>query len=186
MLNDSTQNTNLLLHEVAKGNESAFGELFNRYGIQLNAYIFNITKSEPLTRELVQDVFLKIWMNRSCLRQIECFRSYLFVIARNLTFDCLKQIKRRKKREKEWMNIAINHPSNQITESTTNISHEKIEAAVKLLPPQQKKVYICKKNGMKGMEIAKELNISEGTVKKHMVLAMRFLKNHIRANMLDL
>jgi RNA polymerase sigma-70 factor (ECF subfamily) len=186
MPDNLTPNTNLLLDEVAKGNESAFGELFNAYDIPLNVYILKITKSEPLTRELVQDVFLKIWMNRSSLTQIECFRSYLFVIARNLTFDCLKQINRRKKREKEWINIAINHPSNQITESTTNISHEKIEAAVKLLPPQQKKVYVFKKNGMKGTEIAKELNISEGTVKKHMVLAMRFLKNHIRANMVDL
>lgn len=181
MLNDSTQSTKLLLHEVAKGNESAFKELFNRYELQLNSYILSIIKSDPLTRELVQDVFLKIWMNRSCLTQIECFRSYLFVIARNLTFDRLKQISRRKKREKQWMRNAINHSSNQTTESSIDIPHEKIEAAVKLLPPQQKKVYIYKKNGMKGMDIAKELDISEETVKKHMVLAMRFLKNQIRA-----
>lgn len=56
---------------------------------------------------------------------------------------------------------------------------------MELLPPQQKKIYTLRSKGMKQAEIAKELNISAGTVKKHMYLALRFLKDQIGANVVS-
>jgi len=41
---------------------------------------------------------------------------------------------------------------------------------------------MSRKEGLKQEEIATQLNISLETVKKHMVLALRFLKNHLRTN----
>ena len=177
MIQNSTQNIKSLLLKVAEGNENAFGQLFKTYDNQLNGYIMSITRSEYLTQEMVQDVFLKIWMNRTSLTEIGCFKSYLFVIARNHTFDCLKQISRKKKQEKEWLDMVIHHPPNDHNE--TDKPYEKIQEAVKLLPPQQKKIYTLRRKGMKQVEIAQELNISIGTVKKHTCLAMRFLKNQV-------
>ena len=67
--------------------------------------------------------------------------------------------------------------SNNVEEATTIDNDDLIDEAVELLPPQQKKVYILsRRDGMKQQEIAKELNISLETVKKHMVLALRFCK----------
>ena len=182
MVHSSQQNINLLLLKVAEGNENAFCQLFKTYDSQLNGYIMSMTRSEPLTQEMVQDVFLKIWMNRHSLKEIYSFKSYLFVIARNHTFDTLKQIKRKRKREKEWMNNMVNQTLNDHAETAIDKSYEKIQDAVKLLPPQQKKIYSLKREGMKQADIAQELNISVETVKKHMLLAMRFLKSQIRPN----
>jgi RNA polymerase sigma-70 factor (ECF subfamily) len=180
MQENQLQNLNLLIMKVASGDENAFEALFKFYDSQLNAYIMTITKSQPLTEEMVQDVFLKIWLNRESLTEIDSFRSYLFVMARNHTFDCLKQIKRKKKRENEWANAMINHSLNEPIEPPTNKSHEKIDQVIRLLPPRQKKVYNLRTGGMKQIEIAQELNISVGTVKKHMTLAMRFLKSQLK------
>jgi len=180
MLQNSIQNMKLLQLKVAEGNESAFAELFKYYGSQLNGYILNITKSPPLTEEMVQDVFLKIWLNRTSLTEVDSFKSYLFVIARNYTFDCLKQINRKKKYEKEWITIVSNDHQNRLAETPTEKSYKKIEEAVKLLPPRQKKIYNLRAQGIKQAEIAEGLNISVETVKKHMFLAMRFLKNQIK------
>lgn len=182
MLRNSTQNIKSLLLKVAEGNENAFGQLFKTYDNQLNGYILSITKSPPLTEEMVQDVFLKIWMNRSSLTEIESFKSYLFIIARNHTFDCLKQISRKKKREKEWINTFINHTSIETPESLIDRSPDKIEEAVKSLPCQQKKIYLLRNKGLKQMEIARKLDISVETVKKHSMLAKRFLKKRLSEN----
>jgi len=76
----------------------------------------------------------------------------------------------------------VNQTLNDHAETAIDKSYEKIQDAVKLLPPQQKKIYSLKREGMKQADIAQELNISVETVKKHMLLAMRFLKSQIRPN----
>ena len=184
MENSSQQNSNFLLLQVSEGNENAFEKLFKTYENQLNDYIMSITRSEPLTQEIVQDVFLKIWLNRSFLPEIDSFKSYLFIVARNHTFDCLKQISREKKRKKEWINnMSMDYSLNDFYETSTDKSYEKIYQAVKLLPPQQQKIYILRREGMKQLEIAKKLHISKGTVKKHILLATRCLKSKLRADL---
>ena len=179
MFQNSTQNTKSLLQKVAEGNENAFEKLFKTYDSQVNDYILGIIKSVPLAQEMVQDVFLKIWTNRRTLTEIGSFQSYLFIIARNHTLDCLKQINRKKKRENEWMNMTINHHTHDYCEVATDQSYEKVQQAVSLLPPQQKKIYALRRSGMKQSEIAQELSLSVETVKKHTMLAVRFLKNQL-------
>ncbi len=140
-----------------------------------------ITQSELLTQEVVQDVFLKIWINRSSLTEVDCFKAYLIVVARNHAFNCLKQIAREQSRKKEWVNSVLHHAVNSIDESDAIDTGKLIDEAVELLPSRQKKVYtLSRREGIRPQEIARELNISHETVKKHMVLALRFLKNHLR------
>ena len=173
----------MLLSEVAKGNENAFTLLFKNYHNLLAAFIIRITESEQLTQEIVQDVFLKIWINRGSLAELNCFKAYLFVVARNHTFNCLKQIAREKNRKKEWINTVLHQVTNSAEEPAAIDTGKLMDDAIELLPLQQKKVYILsRRDGIRQQEIARELNISHETVKKHMVLALRFLKNHLRTH----
>ena len=174
-----------LLTKVAEGNEKAFRQVFDMYHHQLGDFIMRLTESERITQEIVQDVFLKIWINRNTLAEIDCFKAYLFVVAKNHAFNCLKQIAREKMRQKEWVDSVVRAASIEEDDEENNvlISINKIDEAVSLLPPQQQKVYLLSRmDGMRQQAIASELNISLETVKKHMVLALRFLKNHLRTN----
>jgi RNA polymerase sigma-70 factor (family 1) len=173
----------ILLGKVAEGDEHAFAELFKNYYNLLGTFIMRLTESEPLTQEIVQDVFVKIWFNRSALADVECFKAYLIVVARNHTFNSLKQIARERSRQKEWVNTVLSIAANEADEPETINTHDLIDQAVALLPPQQKKVYLLsRRDGLRQNQIAKELNVSLETVKKHMVLALRFLKNHLRTH----
>lgn len=173
-----------LLLRVSEGDEIAFAQIFKAHYNQLSDFIMRITESEQLTQEIVQDVFLKIWINRHLLATIDCFKAYLIVVARNHAFNCLKQIAREKTQRKEWANtvlhLAINNPAETDLPDTSQL----IDEAVELLPPRQKNVYLLsRREGISQQGIAQKLNISHETVKKHMVLALRFLKNHLRANL---
>ncbi len=142
-----------------------------------------IAESKPLTQEIVQDVFLKIWINRVSLSDIDSFKAYLFTVARNHAFNCLKQLARQKNREKEWINSVLQEATHALDDKDEIDAGALVDEAVDLLPPQQKKVYtLSRKNGLKQEEIARELNLSLETVKKHMVLALRSIRNHLRTN----
>ena len=141
-----------------------------------------LTGSEPLAQEIVQDVFLKIWINRAALMEVTCFRAYLFVVAKNHVFNCLKQMARERTRKQEWIQ-AVLHQASLPEEADAPDTGRLLEEAVELLPSQQRKVYtLSRQEGIRQAEIARKLNISHETVKKHMVLALRFLKNHLRTH----
>lgn len=177
----STSNFKALLLKVAAGDEQAFAQLFKAYHNQLGDFIMRLTESEPLTQEIVQDVFLKIWNHRIVLAEVNCFKAYLFVVARNHAFNCLKQIARERSRNKEWVKAILYQASMNSEDTIAQPAEDLIEEAIELLPPQQKKVYtLSRRYGMKHVDIARELNISRETVKKHMVLALHCLKNHLR------
>ncbi|WP_315822286.1 RNA polymerase sigma-70 factor [Paraflavitalea speifideaquila] len=183
MSNLSINDVNGLLLQVSEGDENAFAQLFRAYHNLLADYIMRITESEQLTQEIVQDVFLKIWINRHSLPTIDCFKAYLMVVARNHAFNCLKQIAREKNRKKEWANSVLHLALNNTNEPPFPDPSQLIDEAVELLPRRQKNVYLLsRKEGISQEAIAQKLNISHETVKKHMVLALRFLKNHLRAN----
>lgn len=172
-----------LLSQVMQGDEAAFSMLFHSYHNKLGAYILKLTESFPLTEEIVQDVFLAIWQNRAGLDGINRFESYLFVIARNRAFNCLKQIAREKMRKQEWA-------SNRRDESGEEAPHVAygydglIEKAVDKLPPQQKKVYLLhNQQGMEFAAIAIQMGLSATTVKKHMSLALRSIREYVHSHM---
>jgi len=176
----SAHNINELLLKVAQGDEKAFAQLLKTYSNTIAGYILSITESEELVQEIVQDVFMKIWTNRASLGEVESFKSYLLVVARNHAFNCLKRIARERKREKTWLDTFQARDDHQEIETDPIDYGGMIDAAIELLPGQQKKVYMLGyMNRMKHREIAIEMNIATETVKKHMLLALRFIKNHI-------
>lgn len=135
-----------LLVQVAEGNEQAFAQLFKLHYNQLGDFIYRITDSKHLTQEIVQDVFLKIWVNRSTLPAIGCFKAYLMVVARNHAYNCLKQIAREKSRQKQWtdtvLHQAVSGQHETMSGNTAPDTGKLLEEAVELLPPQQKNVYL--------------------------------------------
>jgi DNA-directed RNA polymerase specialized sigma24 family protein len=60
-----------LLLNVANGDEHAFSELFNTHHHAFGTHIYRITGSVELAEEVVQDVFLKIWMSRETFQQFK-------------------------------------------------------------------------------------------------------------------
>lgn len=176
-----------LLLRTAEGDEQAFGLLFQAYANKLGHYVHRFTRSFILTQEIVQDVFLKIWLNRAALREMDNFSAYLFVAARNHTFNALKQLAREYDKQKQWQltlkeELNVNAENTGYTETAAMINK-----AIAALPPQQKKVFLLsREKGLTQEEIAQELQLSVTTVKKHMVLALKSLREQlgVKTNML--
>ena len=50
------------------------------------------TKSKELTEEIVSDVFINIWRRRKNMEEIKNLKLYLYVSAKNITFNYLKKL----------------------------------------------------------------------------------------------
>ena len=91
MLGLSKNNETTLLRDVAEGDGKAFRLLFERYWRSVYGVALAFTKSPGLAEEMVQDIFLRIWLKREKLSDVEKFDDYLFIVARNHIFNKLKK-----------------------------------------------------------------------------------------------
>ena len=163
---------------ISQGDEIAFAKLFEHYQNKIYSAALKLTRSTTLAEEIVEDVFLKIWLKRSDLLDVQNFSAYLFTITRNHVYKSLKQIAK---------NYQIVHLSenNQIVapdrvedylldKEYTSLLHE----AVTRLPKQQKEVYsLIKERGFKREEAASVLNLKPETIKFHLAEAMKNIRS---------
>ena len=177
MFKDSSYNEEELLAFIANGDELAFTRLFDNYRDRIYSIAFRITHSTTIAEEIVQDVFLKIWLRRGRLVEIENFNAYLFVITRNHVYKTLKQIAKNYEltaiTEKDQL-ADTNDSAYLVMEKEYNFLLQK---AIDRLPSQQKKVYqYIKEKGLKREEAAGLLHLSPETVKYHLAEAMKNIR----------
>jgi len=163
-----------LLLRLQTGDEDAFAELFYTFYDKLFGFILGLIHSKTKAEDITQEVFLKIWQNRTDMVDVENINAFLFRIAQNQAIDYL----RKSAREVLATSIHFELESQNNTPEPLEllIDNElkyKLSEAVKQLPPQQQKIYtLYKEQGIKQDEIAKQLNLSRSTIQSHMKLAM--------------
>lgn len=166
-----------LLRLTALGDELAFGRLFEHYKDRIYTIAFKLTRSNIISEEIVQDVFLKIWQKRADLNSIQNFSAYLFIVARNTGYKILKDTARNYK-------VVALSDEDQITlnNDAADLLIEKeygmiLQNAIDRLPSQQKQVYyLLKAQGYKRDEVADQLHIQPETVKFHLAQAMKNIR----------
>jgi RNA polymerase sigma-70 factor (family 1) len=174
-------NEKALLQQIAQGKETAFRIVFDHYRDAIYSFALKVVRHEMLAEEIVQDVFVKIWINRSGLPEVRQFADFIYIIARNHTFNCLRRLARERKLNStttEELQIA------GVSAEATVLQRDYdrlLQQAVARLPPQQKLVYtLSREHGLSREEIAEQLNISAGTVKAHMGQALRTIRQYFK------
>jgi RNA polymerase sigma-70 factor (family 1) len=178
----SLNNEKEILQLVACGDERAFRALFDSYHHRLGTYIFHIVKSQELAQEAVQDVFLKIWTNRTSLAEINNFQAYLFVISKNHALNCLKKLA-----TEQALTAHLDEWNYEPQPDETNDESERytlVDQAIDRLPKQQKIVYLLSRHErLQYAEIANRLSISPKTVKKYLQISTESITCYIRKNL---
>ena len=164
------------------GDVQAFELLFKMYYTALcsfsNKYLLNPEES----KDVVQDVFLKLWENRDKIDFKESLKAYLFRITAN---NCIDRLRRRKVENKYdeilklvYLDNCESSPYNSLLEREFS---EHIDNALSKIPPQCRRVFnLSRIEGFKYNEIAKYLKISVKTVECHMSKALTIIRIELR------
>lgn len=184
MLNKEKDVLDNLLGRIVKGDENAFRQLFDTYSGKVYAFALKLTHSETLAEEIVQDIFLKVWLNRQALSTIIYFPSYLYSITKNHAFNVLKRLTLEAN-----IKAAISLELTEIQHETEgrivfNEYQRILNEAIEKLPSQQRKVYtLCQLEGLTYEEAATLLNLSRLTVKTHMQHALCFIRGYFNGHL---
>lgn len=169
-----------LIHQFIDGNEEAFEKLYAQYKPVLCKFIQTFVTDSALTDDIVQEVFVAVWLNRKNIDPDKSFSSYLMTSARNKVYDFFKETaKNRKMIEQRWLNFS--EAGNDTEEALVSIElDELIDSALKQLSSRKRAIFeLAKLKGKSHSEIAEELGISKNTVKNHMVDSLKYLKEVI-------
>lgn len=169
-----------LLQNVSTGSTEAFRRLYYLWEPALSSYLFQVTKSKELTSEIVQDVFLKIWMTRETLHEIKNFKAYLFVISKNQAINALKK----SILELEKFKIFAENPhlyEDEVDEKK-EYQYSLIDEAIDQLPARQKEVFLMHRyDRMTYQEIADRLGIGKESVKSHLSIGIKAVKSNLQS-----
>ena len=160
---------------IANGDQKKFRQLMELTSNELLWFAIGFLKNKEIAEEIVSDVYVNIWNNRTQLEKIINLKSYLFVCVRNGCLSHLRKVKNEKiiyfDSVNEFSFMPLEGPEDSLVEREMI---EQIYAAIETLPYKCKTVFtLAKINGLKYREIAEVLGITEKTVNNHLVLAVK-------------
>lgn len=172
-----------LLISVAEGDEQAFKALFCKYLPVLHSFVIRTTKSSSAAEDIIQNTFIRVWLNREKLSGINNIQSWLFKCASN---ECLNYLRSEANQTKLAADggahraLSVNELWQTSGSVAVNEINQLINEAVSRLPLQRRRIYLLSRNeGLTIPEIAGELNVSPNTVKNALVISLKFIREFL-------
>lgn len=174
-----------LLYRVRGQDKEAFNEIYNRYYPKLRGYVLKYVKVPEYTEDIVQDAFLKVWEIRESIDPEKYFSGYLYTITKNLVFKFLKNTANNMDvLDDIIISMTPNSPDEEHLIEWKELQDE-IQQAILSLPPRRQEVFLlCKEENLSYDDVSEKLGISRNTIKEHMVLAMKSIKDHLKSRSL--
>ncbi|GAA0524332.1 RNA polymerase sigma-70 factor [Chitinophaga japonensis] len=169
--------------KIREGNAAAFRDLFYAAKDPLFGYACKLCRSRELAEEVVQEVFMKLWINRQHLDETLSIKSYLYTATKHCVFNLLK-----KAALDETLRQAVFHRQPVAVNTTEeDISLAELQQwkakVLEQLPPQRRLIYSMSRiEGLSHEEIAAKLGLSKNTVKDQIVKAGRFLRTQFHTH----
>tara|TARA_R110000868_G_scaffold68518_9_gene202586 strand:- start:6259 stop:6795 length:537 start_codon:yes stop_codon:yes gene_type:complete len=126
--------------------------------------------------DLVQETYMRAWKSYKRFDGDSSFKTWIYTIAKNVTFDYLKSAKRYEELSEEKLNSLPSHGIDKeledlITKGLLSLNAEHRECLV-----------LCYKLGHSSAEIAQLLKIPEGTVKSRLFYARDKFSEFLKRN----
>ena len=168
-----------LVRRMKAGDRSAFDIIYERYHISILRSAYLICGNRQDAEDVMQDTFVSCWLHIRELRKEESFRPWLFKI--------MTQAARKTAKEHsalvpdEMIQDTADRLQMKRHEAGTEeqlLTRDIVDAALKTISCEQREVVVLYYyNEMSVKEIAKTLQIFEGTVKSRLFTARKHLKS---------
>lgn len=179
---DYNQN-DVLIESLRNGDEQAYAYLIDTYHHKLCLYANSLVKNVYSAEDIVQNVFIKVWEQRTRLKSDHAVKSFLYKLVYNEFIDLYRKNQSLFSLEKSYydaLNSIVSDDDSESLQRMINVVNKEIQN----LPPKCKEVFILsKKEGLTNIEIAEHLEVSIKTVEAQITKAFSILRSSLDQRM---
>jgi RNA polymerase sigma-70 factor, ECF subfamily len=176
------KNIKELVIQLGNNDKKALDMLYNFYYPRLYSFAKGFLKVEDDINDILQDVFIKLWENRKNIKNVETFNAWIFTITKNTVISYFREKIKLTEFESRVREMATTE--GYLTDTTAEYEDikEKVGQLIEKLPDKRKQIFkLSREQGLSNKEIASEVGISVKTVEDHIMQAIRFLKDNLKA-----
>lgn len=158
-------------------NENTFEKLYDEYYSSLCFFANKYLQDLDLSRSLVQELFVNLWLKREKIVVRDSIKPYLYKAVRNKSIDYLRESKK-SVRLSDISENRLNSPfEDKLEEAELN---SRINQSINELPEKCREIFLlCRFEDLKYNQIAEKLNISVKTVEMQMGIALKKLRSKL-------
>lgn len=164
----------------SKQEEEYFKILFRDYFASMCVFADRYLHDGEIARDVVHDVFCRIWENPSELTGVSNVKNYLYTSVRNRSLDVLRR-EDIHHRYVEWQREEGEESEEFFeNEMLREEVYRLLDRAIQLLPGRSREILLLKLQGLKNQEIADQLNISVNSVNTLKANAYKVLREQLQ------
>ena len=161
---------------LRQSSQWAFETIFNKYSGELYIYCLQFTKSREKAKDIVHDVFIRLWLNRDKLKDVDSLRPLLFQMSKRQLINAF-----RSNVNSPVFEQYVEQKDYRRSETCSNIEYEEfvslLHRCLEKLPKQQRVIVSKSKlENLSPSEISKELNISIQTVRNQLSQGLKEIR----------
>jgi len=179
-----------LVMEAQNGNTDAFEKLVERYDRRVLSLAFSFTRNSDDAKDIYQETLIRAFKSIRNFQMKSEFSTWLYRIASNVCMSFKYKQTRSMNLFKQKSRTDVGESDPEPSSGNSNSVEgeflraelaKQIEQALGMLSPMQRLVFTMKHyEGYLLREIALLANCTEGTVKKHLYVAVRRLQKELR------
>ncbi|HZL12135.1 MAG TPA: RNA polymerase sigma-70 factor [Prolixibacteraceae bacterium] len=164
----------LILEQLKNSNQGVFEIIFKYYYSGLVVYADQVIRNTPVSEDIVQSVFMKLWETRQSL-EIRSFRAYLMQSVKN---RCIDHIRSQAVKIKYNSHITESDQFEMPQDLWSEVElDELLQRAMDKLPPRCREIFMMSRiDKLKIAEIAEKLQLSGRTVETQISKAIKILR----------
>lgn len=168
---------------MKEGNHLAFQEIYQRHWEKLFAYAYNILRDREMTEELVQDTFVSLWAKRETIFIASSLSGYLYSMTKHAVLNHIRAEKVRTKYAADHSAFlqSLYDNSNVEYQDFADLEKSIEESLAGLSENEQRAFRLSRQQHLPIKEIAKQMNLSTGTVENLLVRVLRRLRSRLLA-----
>ncbi len=176
-----------LMLRVREGDDTSFGLLLARHRGPVVHFLYRMVQNAPVSEELAQEVFLRVYRSRATYEPTAKFTTWLFRIATHLALNWIRDGKH-EKRQESLDDELIEGVERQIASRERTVEQEllyevklrEVRKAIEALPEKQRAAVLMHKyQELDYAQIARTLGCSDSAVKSLLFRAYETLRSRL-------
>lgn len=173
-----------LWEQVCAGEQKACASLHCELYPGLFVYARSIVKDEDVANDLIQDLFVKLWVKKASIGKIENVKAYFYSAVRSMSINYLRKLKTQQSRLTNFATdeIQFSIEDSIIVEESNITLRQAIHDALKKLPSKQREIiHLSFYESLNYSQIVDITGIKYQSVVNHVYRAVQLLRTEFKS-----